>query len=102
MYQGGTASRITFKLGCLACKHRRTLQMVRHRIAKRQGAYRKLHKLRQPGRMVCGREGAQRPHVGWPGTQQHEKLLRSKYGLNSTPRTSRQRSLRNWHLQKSS
>ena len=49
-----------------ACKHKRTLQMVRRRIAKRQGAYRKLHKLRpgQPGAMVCGREGAPRPHAG--------------------------------------
>ena len=45
--------------------------------------------------MVCGSEGAQRPHAGWPVTQQHGRLLRSKCGLNSTRKTSRQRSLRN-------
>ena len=55
-----------------------------------------------PGRLDRGCEGAQRPHAGWPVIQQHGRLLRSKCGLSSTQRTSRQRSLRNWHSQKSS
>ena len=105
MYQGGTKSlRDYIQVGWSRLQAQTTLQRVRHGIAKRLGAYRKLHKLRlgQPGRMVCVREGAQRPHAGWPVTKQHGRLLRSKCGLNSTQRTSRQRSLRNWHSQKSS
>ena len=79
-------------------------QVVRHRAARRQGAYRKLHKPRpgQPGEVVCGRVDVQRQHAWWPGTRQHGKQLRSKCGPNSTGRTSRRPSLRNWHSQKSS
>ena len=71
------------------CRAQMRLHGVQHGVTRSQEEH---WQRRILGRLAYGHAVVQPQHAGWPVTQWHEKLLRSKRGLSSMRRTSKRRS----------